>query len=390
MHVVKRKGCKLKKCALGVMCAASLGAPAYGADADAVMQGLSGVEVKGYVEGQYNYNFNDPSDPPTPLGDGRNQANVFRVFDSKANTFTFNMAELALTKSSDAGTGFGLVLNYGLDAKAINLDPATGPGDNFDVQQAFVSEKVLGGNIEVKLGKYATLAGAEVIEGPANLNVSRSFLFGWAIPFTHTGVRAAITTPVPGVSAVVGLNNGWDVVSDNNKGKTLELQVGLTPMDMLSASVTGYYGPENVGSGSDNRSVVDVVATIKPVEGVSVILNYDRGTQEAGAAGGGNALWQGYAVYVTVPIGDKHSVTLRGEVFDDQDGVRLLFPDAVTAAGAQTLRELTLTLACKMRENLEWRAEVRHDESNQDVFLDDEGAAKDTQNTVAVAAYYTF
>jgi hypothetical protein len=386
MHVVTKKGMKLKEWTSGaVMAVMALGAPAYGADAEAVMKGLSGVEVKGYVEGQYNYNFNDPSDPPVPLGDGRHQGNVFRVFDSKANTFTFNMAELALTKSSDAGTGFGLVLNYGLDAKAINLDPTTGPGDNFDVQQAFVSEKTLGGNIEVKFGKFATLAGADVIEGPSNLNISRSFLFGWAIPFTHTGARAAITTPVSGLSAVVGLNNGWDVVSDNNKGKTLELQISLTPVDMFSTYVTAYYGPENVGAGSDNRSLVDVVATIKPIGDVSVVFNYDRGTQE-----GGNALWQGYAAYVTVPIGDKHSVTLRGEVFDDQDGYRLLYPDALTAAGAQTLRELTLTLACKMRENLEWRAELRHDESNQDVFLDDEGVAKDTQNTVAVAAYYTF
>jgi hypothetical protein len=81
-------------------------------------------------------------------------------------------------------------------------------------------------------------------------------------------------------------------------------------------------------------------------------------------------------------VGDKHAVTLRGEVFDDQDGFR--------TGTAQTLRELTLTFACKMKENLEWRAEVRHDESNQDLFLDDEGTAKDTQNTIGVAAYYSF
>ena len=368
------------------LAAAALGAPAYGADPEAVMDGLKGVSVKGYVEGQYNYNFNDP----TLAGDSRNQANVYRVFDGKANSFTFNMAELALTKSSDAGTGFGLVLNYGLDAKAINLDPVpTGGADDFDVQQAYISEK-LGGNVELKFGKLATLAGAEVIEGPSNLNISRSFLFGWAIPFTHTGVRAVITTPVPGVSATVGLNNGWDVVSDNNKGKTLELQVGLTPMDMFSAYVTGYYGPEAASGGSANRGVVDVVATIKPMDGLTMVFNYDRGSQADGVAVGDTALWQGYALYANLALGDKHSVTLRGEVFDDQDGVRLLFPDGITSVGAQTLRELTLTFACKMRGSLEWRAEVRHDESNRDVFVDDQGVAQDTQNTVALAAYYTF
>ncbi len=360
---------------------AALGAPAYGADADAVMKGLSGVEVKGYVESQYNYNFNDPVDN-TATTANENQANLFRVFDTKANSFTFNMAELALTKSSEAGTGFGLVLNYGLDAKAINLDPATGPGDNFEVQQAYVSQKTLG-DMELKLGKFATLHGAEVIEGPSNYNISRSILFGWAIPFTHTGLRLHAEMG-PMLSGHLGVNNGWDNVSDNNKGKSLELQVGLTPMDMFSVSVAGMYGPEATSAtDNDNRGLVDVVATIKPMDGLAVVLNYDRGSQEAATgAGTASALWQGYAVYANLGIGEKHSVTLRGEVFDDQDGFR--------TSTVQTLREATLTFACKMRESLEWRAEYRYDQSNKDVFVDDKGVAKDTQSTVALAAYYTF
>lgn len=381
MQVVTNRA--VKQWTWGVaMAAAALGAPAYGADADAVMKGLSGVEVKGYVEAQYNYNFNNPVDN-TATTANENQANLYRVFDTKANSFTFNMAELALTKSSEAGTGFGLVLNYGLDAKAINLDPATGPGDNFEVQQAYVSEKL--GGVELKLGKFATLHGAEVIEGPSNYNISRSFLFGWAIPFTHTGLRLHAEMG-PMLSAHLGVNNGWDNVSDNNKGKTAELQVALTPMDMLAVSVTGMYGPEATSAtDNDNRGLVDVVATIKPMDGLAVVLNYDRGSQEAATgAGTPSALWQGYAVYANLGIGDKHSVTLRGEVFDDQDGFR------TSVAGGQTLREVTLTLACKMAENLEWRAEVRHDESNQNVFVDDQGVAQDTQNTVALAAYYTF
>jgi hypothetical protein len=372
------------------LAAVALGAPAYGADPEAIMDGLKGVSVKGYVEGQYNYNFNDPS----------TQANAFRVFDTKANSFTFNMAELALTKSSEAGTGFGLVLNYGLDAQVtsasgstVNTDPTGAPSldgsgnpittkDDFDVQQAYVSEK-LGGNVELKLGKFATLAGAEVIEGPANYNISRSFLFGWAIPFTHTGLRAAYTTPVPGLAVTLGLNNGWDVVNDGDKGKTAELQVAMTPMDMLAVAVTGYYGPESTAVDNDNRGVVDVVATIKPMDGLAVVLNYDRGSQETFNVAGDSALWQGYAVYANLGIGDKHAVTLRGEVFDDQDGFR--------TSAVQTLREVTLTFACKMKENLEWRAEYRYDQSNLDTaFVDDKGNPEDSQSTIAVAAYYTF
>lgn len=375
MQAVKKKGMRLKQWTLGIVTAvAAAGAPAYGADAEVMMKGLSGVEVKGYVEGQYVYNTNAPT----------TQANAFRVFDTSANSFTFNMAELAFTKSSDAGTGFGLVLNYGLDADLIASTPFFDMTDvrDFAVQQAYVSQKMLGGS-ELRFGKFATLHGAEVIEGPSNYNISRSYLFGFAIPFTHTGLRLHAEMG-PMLSGHLGVNNGWDNVSDNNKGKSAELQVGLAPMDMLSVSVAGMYGPEaTVAPDSDNRGLVDVVATIKPMDGLAVVLNYDRGSQEAaGGAGTASALWQGYALYANLGIGEKHAVTVRGEVFDDQDGFR--------TGTVQTLRELTLTLACKMRENLEWRAEVRHDESNQDVFVDDEGVAKDTQNTVAIAAYYTF
>ncbi|MBI3608701.1 MAG: porin [Nitrospirae bacterium] len=381
MQAVTNKA--VKQWVLGTaMTVAALGAPAaYGADPAAVMDGLKGVSVKGYVEGQYNYNFNTPGPIANPTT-GSVQANDFRVFDTKANSFTFNMAELSLTKGSDKGAGFGLVLNYGLDADSIASAPFFNAAtvSDFAVQQAYVTEKFLGGALELRLGKYATLAGAEVIEGPSNYNISRSFLFGWAIPFTHTGIRAAYTTPVPGLSLIAGLNNGWDAASDSDTGKTVELQAAYAPVDMISLGVTGYYGPEASVSGTDNRGLVDVLATIKPMKTLAVVVNYDRGSQKDTAVG--NSLWQGYAVYANLGIGDKHAVTLRGEVFDDPDGFKTGF--------VQTLKELTATVSCKMVDSLELRAEVRHDESNQDVFVDDKGVAKDNQNTVALAAYYTF
>ncbi|MEW6684468.1 MAG: outer membrane beta-barrel protein [Nitrospirota bacterium] len=397
---------KVRKWTAGVaMAVLAFGAPTYAGAEEGMMEGLKGVTVTGYVEAQYNYNFNDPID----------QTNAFRAFDYQANSFTFNMAELAFTKAAGDTPGFGLVLNYGQDAQLTSsagsmvsssastttvtdstgalisdgsggfvqatTETETSTADDFDIQQAFITEKMLGGGLELKFGKFATLAGAEVIEGPLNFNISRSYLFFYAIPFTHTGLRGSFATPVEGLSVTAGVNNGWDVVNDGDKGKTGELQVAFAPMDMLSLGLTGYYGPEASFTGTDARSVVDLLATIKPMGGLTVVFNYDRGTQEDASAAG-SALWQGYAVYVNLPVGEKHAVTLRGEVFDDQDGFRT----GVT----QTLREVTLTGACKMKENLEWRLELRHDESNQDVFVDDQGAAEDAQNTIAVAAYYTF
>ena len=49
------------------------------------------------------------------------------------------------------------------------------------------------GGLTLKMGKFTTPMGFEVIEAPEQpAAVSRSFLFGYAIPFTHTGVLATV------------------------------------------------------------------------------------------------------------------------------------------------------------------------------------------------------
>jgi hypothetical protein len=224
-----------------------------------------------------------------------------------------------------------------------------------------------------------------VIEGPANFNISRAFLFGLAVPFTHTGLRAGIGTGVESVSLTLGVNNGWDNEFDDSTGKTLEAQVGVKPMDTVEVLLTGYYGDDFTGfSNGDKRGLIDLVAKVKPMDGLDLVFNYDRGSQaSAFGSGTGTALWHGYAIYANLALGDKHAAGARYEYFDDHDGFR--------TGGPVSARELTLTYACKMKENLEWRAELRHDEANQDAFEDeDAGTFTDSQNTIAVAAYYSF
>ena len=62
----------------------------------------------------------------------------------------------------------------------------------FDLQEAYISARVpIGEGPVIKVGKFVTLLGSEVIESPSNLNYSRGYLFTLAIPLTHTGVLAS-------------------------------------------------------------------------------------------------------------------------------------------------------------------------------------------------------
>src|SRR3972149_3788841 len=137
-------------------------------------------EIGGYVAATYNYNFNKPEP----------QDSRFHVFDLDANTFTFNAAELSLlkTSTSESPLGYGLVFSVGHDARVFTAD-WTGDGisdtNTFELTEGYVTYKApVGEGLDLKLGKFITLLGAEVIKRTANFNISHSYLFGFAIPFT--------------------------------------------------------------------------------------------------------------------------------------------------------------------------------------------------------------
>src|SRR5207249_12047271 len=78
--------------------------------------------------------------------------------------------------------------------------------------------------LRIDAGKFVTPVGAEFIEGydGYNDNHSRSLLFTWAIPFTHTGFKLSYPFNDK-FTAMVMLVNGWDNVVRSEE-HTSELQ----------------------------------------------------------------------------------------------------------------------------------------------------------------------
>ena len=322
---------------------------------------LKGIEVGGMVYGSYNYNFNNPD----------TKDNSLRIFDTRANNFTLDLAQLSISKQEDDGVGFKLLVDYGRTAGLIQSD-WTGDGslsngtNNFALQEAYITYTApFGKGVGVKAGKFVTLLGAEVIEAPLNYNISRSFLFGFAIPFTHTGLL--LSYPLHDmVSLTAGVVNGWDNVIDSNKGKTFLGSLGFTPMDSLSWTFNGVYGAEQVDRGGSKRGVFDTVLTYTPIEYLDLVLNYDYGSETGLLEGSKTAEWYGVAGIVGIggalfnPDWEAFSLAQRAEWFSDRDGTR--------TGTSQDLWELTTTLKWKLTENLHVRFEYRHDESDRKSF----------------------
>ena len=187
------------------------------------------------------------------------------------------------------------------------------------------------------------------------------------------------------LSTSFGVNNGWDVVDDNNSGKTIEWQVAVTPTENSFFTFSGTYGPEQANDNRDDRTLIDVVLGYNPTDRLSLMLNYDYGQEEdATIEDTENGTWHGVAGYARYQFNDRYALALRGEYFADFDGVR-----TGTGVGDIRLWELTLTNEFRLYEDLITRLEYRHDHATNAVFTDSSGA-KNTQDTISVEVVYPF
>jgi Putative beta-barrel porin-2, OmpL-like. bbp2 len=337
----------------------------------------SGINVNGYMDVAYTHADRNIE---TGFSD--------RVFDSQNNSFGLHQFGLTVAKQPKEGFGGLVNLTVGSDAQVIHSFPeVTGTNTSmFDVTQAYMQYAT--GPLTVIAGKFTTLHGTEVIASTGNTNFSRSILFG-AVPFTHTGVRATWTLSDK-VTLIGGINNGWDQVSDANRGKTLELGVTLNPLKPLNIAVSGYTGEEPSGGGAQGRRTsLDAVASYIITDPLSVSVEVLTVSQDN--ANGATAKYSGGAVYVTYMFMPKLRGVLRLESFNDKNGFRFAQTIPGTFANSETkYRETTATVSYLMSDSFEGRAELRGDRATNSVFTDSDGSTSKQLMTFAVQALYKF
>ena len=103
------------------------------------------------------------------------------------------------SKDPAAGViGYKVKVSAGETAKLIHAaglgtqPTGTANPESFDITEAYISYTApIGKGLRFDFGKMVTFVGAEVIEAIDNPNYSRSFLFNYAEPITHTGVKAS-------------------------------------------------------------------------------------------------------------------------------------------------------------------------------------------------------
>src|SRR6185369_14439594 len=187
-----------------------------------------GISIAGFLDTGYTWSSNHPHSPANISG---------RYFDKDYNKVEFNDFHLVLDKpDKDWGVGFHISGDFGragellreatLWGKAFHREPSA------ELREAYLTTTIpVGEGIGVKGGLFVTTLGTEILPNPGayNDNISRSFLFNYAIPLRHLGML--FTYPIlKTLSVNAGVVTGWDDPHDNNHQPSGMWGISFTPM----------------------------------------------------------------------------------------------------------------------------------------------------------------
>lgn len=326
------------------------------------------MTVSGFVEASGQWNLNRPE----------SNVSVLRSYDGKADSLYLNAVHVAASAAPAEGLTVVAEIDAGTDA-SFNRNGNVN-SLQFDLQEGYVvyvhSDTALG----IKAGKFATFMGIEVIEGPDNPTVTRGFLFGLAEPFTHTG--AVVTWKCGAFDVAAGVVNGWDLVTDNNSGKTV---VGKATYgtDAYGATFSFLVGPERPDTNRSIRRAMDVTGFFRIGEHrINVQALY--GDDEVDAISPRRIRWRGAGIQPVIVVTEDVSVGLRIEYLGDPDGAR------TGVAGGGSVTNVTVAPALKLSKALTVRAEGRIDFASKEIYEDKDGKPKDTQVTLSLEVSVRF
>jgi len=275
-------------------------------------------KIYGWIEAGITGNPNAPVD----------NHNFGHLFTDRANEPLLNQAVITAERTLDPNAtgfdwGFKLQFMYGSDARYIHslglLDLATNDRVQPDIVEAYANLHlpiITPGGLDLKIGKFVTLEGAETIDPRTNVFYSHSYIFNFGIPFNNTGAQAVLHA-TKWLDIYAGINRGVNMsLNDNNQSVAFEGGLGLNLLDgNLTVLAITHAGPETPHNNHDWRYLNDITATWKITKQFTSItdlnLIYDQGASAYG---------YGVAQYFTYSVNDWLQLGIRGEIWRDEKG----------------------------------------------------------------------
>ncbi len=353
-----------------------------------------GIKLSGYVDMGYSYNFTSTgtgSDLPARLGSDSAQRGDFNLYAMKV------ALERPLTTENRLQAGFRVDVIIGEDANYLldRSDPAGRlNGDQNSnalfLEQGYLSFRIpVGNSWDFQVGRFVPIFGYEVIERPANMNVTYGLL-SQQFPLSYIGVLSSyrFDSYLDGKIGVVNGSNSANNTTTGGEGDGCALIAGLN----LTAPTTHANwcndiqystNPENNSAfGVANSSIVPAANDGGPTGYMLIYNSWGNWAPEfannkllfAFNSVLGNfsspqaaTTWYGAGVYAKYQINDWFYLAGRGEFMGSNNSGKFGANGNMTTADqgghntGENLWEDTLTAGFIVSSNLLLRCEYRLD-----------------------------
>ncbi|HXM04081.1 MAG TPA: porin [Chthoniobacterales bacterium] len=275
-------------------------------------------KIYGWIEGGITGNPDSPID----------NHNFGHLFTDRANEPMLNQAVITGERTLDPNAtdfdwGLKIQFMYGSDSRYIHsvgmMDLTTDDRIQPDFPEVYANFHlpiITAGGLDLKIGKFVTLEGAETIDPRANVFYSHSYIFNFGIPFNNTGFQSVLHVNKY-LDVYAGLNRGVNTsIQDNNGSVAFEGGIGLNLLDgNLSMLAITHAGPEDPHNNHDYRYLNDITTTWKITKAFTSITDVNLAYEESVNAWGG-----GVAQYFTYSLNDWLILGVRGEIWRDEKG----------------------------------------------------------------------
>jgi hypothetical protein len=368
-----------------------------------------GIKLSGYVDAGYSYNFtgaaNGTSDVTGRFGSDTAAKGDFNLYAVKI------ALEKALTSENKAQAGFRTDVMIGEDANYLinrttdyNLANQQQNSNALFLEQAYVSIRApVGNGWDFKVGKFVSILGYEVIERPANMNVTYGLLWQ-QMPLYYTGVLSSYKFD-DYLDAKLGVVNGSQ--TDNNTSTSFGGD-GCAVLAALNVTAPGgnanwsnnfQYSSNNDSNTSNSfygdSSTSTAVEENSSGTGYTFIYNswgnwapkfandkllfafnalLGTSSTNTGSPSQPGTTWFGAGAYAKYQFNDWFSLCSRGEYLGGNNPEKI-YNTTQPNTDTLSLWEYTLTAGFNVIDNLLIRAEYRLDWGNSSVNNFNTGSA---------------
>jgi hypothetical protein len=215
-----------------------------------------------------------------------------------------------------------------LEVPGLELTPAGDPDWNTErfyratLPQIYAEVGV--GDVSVKVGRFYTIIGYEVVPATGNFFYSHSYQMLYAEPFTHTGALATWSQN-DRFTWYAGIVNGWDKFDGELDVFGFLGGVSYKPYHeryTMTLALVSTEEPNGVG-GISPRHMYSFVFDFDINDCWKYVFHHDYGWQSDAVDPGVAAEWYGMSHYLFYTINDCWKAGARLEWFRDDDGVRV-------------------------------------------------------------------